>query len=130
MVLILFFIRTFSTGVSKGNISVGTFTSLFYQIVGLRIVVSEALGRYFKFVNAKNKKKSVDEFLEENTDLDGSKNLQKIDTIEFKDVHFSYPGSTTEVLKGVSFKLERKSYGLVGENGSGKSTLTKLILGL
>lgn len=130
MILILFFIRAFSTGVSKGNISVGIFTSLFYQIVGIRIVVSEALSRYFKFVNAKNKKSSVQKFLEESTDLDGSKNLQKIDTIEFKDVHFSYPGSTTEVLKGVSFKLERKSYGLVGENGSGKSTLTKLILGL
>lgn len=78
MILILFFIKTFSAGVSNGNISVGTFTSLFYQIVGLRVIVSEALSRYFKFVNAKNKKKSVEKFLEENVDLDGNENLKKL----------------------------------------------------
>ena len=49
-------------------------------------------------------------------------------TIEFKDVYFSYPGTTKQVLKNISFKLEGGDTAvLVGLNGAGKTTLIKLL---
>lgn len=48
---------------------------------------------------------------------------------EFRDVHFSYPDSDIEILKGVSFKLRAgEKMAFVGQNGAGKTTLTKLLL--
>ncbi len=47
--------------------------------------------------------------------------------VEFRDVHFSYPGSG-EVLHGVSFTIEPgQRVALVGVNGAGKSTIVKLL---
>ncbi|HNQ28011.1 MAG TPA: ABC transporter ATP-binding protein [Aquaticitalea sp.] len=48
---------------------------------------------------------------------------------EFRNVHFSYPDSDHEILKGVSFKIEAgEKMAFVGQNGAGKTTLTKLLL--
>ncbi len=45
-------------------------------------------------------------------------------------VGFSYPGSSSEVLKDVSLTIERgQKYLMVGESGGGKSTLGKLLCG-
>jgi iron complex transport system ATP-binding protein len=50
-------------------------------------------------------------------------------TLTVHDIHFSY--RRTQVLSGVSFRLEQGSYvGLLGPNGSGKSTLTKILAGV
>lgn len=51
--------------------------------------------------------------------------------IEIKDLHFSYGRRNPEILKGVSFSLERGEIGvLLGKNGAGKTTLFKNILGI
>ena len=51
--------------------------------------------------------------------------------VVFEDVWFRYPGTETDVLKGVSFRLAPgQSVSLVGENGAGKSTIVKLLLRL
>lgn len=48
---------------------------------------------------------------------------------ELRNVHFAYPGSKSEVLKGVSFKLKAgEKMAFVGQNGAGKTTLIKLFL--
>ena len=48
--------------------------------------------------------------------------------IEFKNVHFTYPGTEKEILSGVSFVLnEHDKVALVGENGCGKSTIVNLL---
>ena len=48
--------------------------------------------------------------------------------IEFSNVHFRYPNSDNEILKGISFKIERgERLAIVGENGAGKSTIIKLL---
>ena len=54
-------------------------------------------------------------------------NLNKLE-IEFKNVSFSYPGTTKKILKNVSFKINNKDHlGIIGENGAGKSTIIKLL---
>jgi len=51
--------------------------------------------------------------------------------IEFEGVHFRYPASEREVLRGASFKLrEGQKLALVGPTGAGKSTIVKLLLKL
>lgn len=52
-----------------------------------------------------------------------------IDRIEFKNVTYSYPNTETEVLKDVSFKLERgKKLAIIGRTGSGKTSIINLLL--
>ena len=49
-------------------------------------------------------------------------------TIEFRNVVYSYPGSEKEILKDISFKLEKgKTTAIIGGTGSGKSTILNLI---
>lgn len=48
--------------------------------------------------------------------------------IEFRDVHFRYPGQDAEVLHGISFRaMPGQTIALVGRSGGGKSTLASLI---
>ena len=55
---------------------------------------------------------------------------EKIETIAFRHVCFSYPNAQKEALHDISFTLHcPQSVILVGQNGSGKSTLIKLLLG-
>ena len=47
---------------------------------------------------------------------------------EFKNVSFSYPGSSKLVLNDISFRLEpSERIALVGKNGEGKTTIVKLL---
>ncbi|AHB35923.1 ABC transporter ATP-binding protein [Spiroplasma apis] len=56
--------------------------------------------------------------------------VNNIDSIEFKDVEFSYPESPSKpILPTTNLVFEKgKSYAFVGETGSGKSTIAKLLL--
>lgn len=48
--------------------------------------------------------------------------------VEFDDVHFRYPGSEKEILRGISFAVEPgQTAAILGTTGSGKSTLVNLI---
>ena len=52
-------------------------------------------------------------------------------SIEFKNVSFTYEGSTKPVLTNVSFKISaNEKIALVGNNGAGKTTIVKLLCGL
>lgn len=57
--------------------------------------------------------------------------IERIRTIEFEDVNFSYGNSDTAALKDISICFDAKRpIAIIGENGSGKTTLIKLIAGL
>jgi ATP-binding cassette subfamily B protein len=64
------------------------------------------------------------------TDKDDSKKLDGvIESIEFRDVHFTYPNTTTKVLSGISFKVEGGDFlGIMGHTGAGKTTILKLLM--
>jgi len=51
--------------------------------------------------------------------------------IEFRDVSFSYPGTTVNALTNVTFRVAAgERVGLIGRVGSGKTTIGKLLAGL
>jgi ATP-binding cassette subfamily B protein len=48
--------------------------------------------------------------------------------VEVSNLWFKYPGSETEILKGLDLEIPKgKSLAIVGRNGSGKTTLVKLL---
>ncbi|RXK47429.1 ABC transporter ATP-binding protein [Halorientalis pallida] len=51
-----------------------------------------------------------------------------VETVEFDDVRFSYPGQAEPALSGLSFAFERGEFvGFVGQSGAGKSTVVSLL---
>ena len=56
-------------------------------------------------------------------------NTEEVGTVEFKDVSFSYPGSSGEnVLTNINLKVNKgEKIGILGSTGCGKSTLVNLI---
>ncbi|MGX8796761.1 ATP-binding cassette domain-containing protein [Fusibacter sp. JL298sf-3] len=87
--------------------------------INKRLVVFDKHSRYID---------KFKEFIEYKTNLvDGDVTLDKVESIEFKNVAFSY--SEDSVLKNISFKVNRgESLALVGENGEGKTTILKLLM--
>lgn len=50
------------------------------------------------------------------------------DSIKFKDIHFQYPETNSEVLHGINLEIKiGDTIAFVGSSGSGKSTLMDLI---
>ena len=79
-----------------------------------------------KFESIRNLSKTTNRIID-----NGIAPLNRIGTIEFEHVSFSYPGGRSRVLDDVSFTLHSdEKVALVGLNGSGKSTLIKLLLRL
>lgn len=55
--------------------------------------------------------------------------LGPIETIEFKNVHFTYPNTSTKVLSGISFSVAGGQFlGVMGHTGAGKTTILKLLM--
>ncbi|TAH74971.1 MAG: ABC transporter ATP-binding protein [Anaerolineaceae bacterium] len=58
----------------------------------------------------------------------GRKVIDKVDSIRFENVTFSYPKTDKKVLDNISFEIHNgEKVSIVGLNGAGKSTVVKLI---
>ncbi len=75
---------------------------------------------------------NLEEFLEQGRKPKEEKIvLNEIESVELKNVTFTYPGANTPTINGVSFKWSKgEKIAIVGYNGAGKTTLIKLLMGL
>jgi ATP-binding cassette subfamily B protein len=115
---------------AAGRISVGDFALFVQGIAQVQAQFSTLLSGFSGIYQNLLYMRNLFEFLELPTrDLDtGQEWRGPIEEIEFQNVSFRYPGAATEVLQGVSFRIQRgQTLALVGENGAGKTTLVKLL---
>ena len=78
--------------------------------------------------------RQLDKFMETPSEGQGADSLA-LDSvtgqIEFRAVHFTYPGATEAALNGVSFQIKPgEKVAILGRVGSGKSTIARIVLGL
>lgn len=58
----------------------------------------------------------------------GNKPIERVETVEFRNVWFRYPGQEDYALKNINVRMNAgEKWSIVGENGSGKSTFIKLL---
>lgn len=117
-------------GFINGTVSVAQFAVLISAITSLKDMIehissnlSEIQRVSLYFGNLR------DFFAYENRQINGTKKAQKLESVEFKNVTFTYPGAEKPSLKNVSFRLGKdETVAIVGKNGAGKSTFVKLLL--
>lgn len=84
-----------------------------------------SMWQYSQYLIPYNEFMALEEETIENKEL---KLSEPVESVEFKNVSFTYPKAEKPVLSHVSFKIERgQKISIVGLNGAGKSTLVKLI---
>lgn len=120
----------FSTNQFGPQIDIGAFT--FY--VGLSRQFSHVLlDATTNIVNAKNNLNILEPFvdymqLDESGKRSGHRAVPALESLEFKNVSFSYPKSDKLILNNVSFQIKQGEHiSIVGANGAGKTTIVKLI---
>jgi len=122
--------------VLTGAITIGDFAVLFSAVYG----VANRLTDVIKAVDRLNFESQyfvqrIRKVFERKSKIEGpqtgKKPISSIETIEFRNVFFNYPGSGEPALRGVSFTAHPgEKIALVGRNGAGKSTMVKLLLRL
>ncbi len=129
MIVVLFWM------VWRGNLSVGQFFA--FQIYSFFVFnpLSELGSVASSYQEAKAGVEVVEKIISKKAAAAAHKKEGKlvdhVDSVQFSDVGFSYKDSNKEVLKNVSFALQKgKAVSFVGATGSGKTTILKLILGL
>lgn len=59
----------------------------------------------------------------------GKIKLSNLESIEFKNVYFRYDKAQENMLKNISFRIEKgENIGIIGSSGSGKTTIVNLLL--
>ena len=75
----------------------------------------------------------ISELIDTPTDVKDNENVSDVKEIlgdiEFRNLTFSYPGSSLDAIHNVSFKINAgENVGIIGKTGSGKTTIVDLIL--
>ncbi len=119
--------------VLSGAATVGTFIA-FHRYIQKMVWPMTAFGLGLSYwQKGKASFGRIKSVLKEETDTPdtGTLKLEKFESLEFQNVCFRYPLSTSWNLKNINFKiLQGERWAVLGPIGSGKSTLTNLILRL
>ncbi|MDO4594554.1 MAG: ABC transporter ATP-binding protein [Tissierellia bacterium] len=130
-IIIILFIKP----LLENEITSGEFIGIITALFSLNQILSSSLQDASKNISeAKEYMKDLNTLLnfdKNSSYLKEAEHNMFFDSLEFKDIYFSYRNSNENILNGISFKIEKnKSYAFVGRNGAGKTTITKLITGL
>src|SRR5690606_4131879 len=119
--------------VLAGAISIGELTFLSGSFSRLRNNLQGVFSRFTRLSESALYLQDYFDFIDLEMEQSASEKLPLPEVItqgfQVNNLHFAYPGSEKEVLKGVSFKIKAgEKMAFVGQNGAGKTTLIKLFL--
>lgn len=113
--------------------TVGDYVVFFQAIQNYQSLIDSVIGKYNELFNMALEAQNYSEFLQSEQyvmpKLSAPIALDKIESIEFRNVYFRYPGRQDWALENVSFIISgNEKISLVGKNGSGKTTLIRILL--
>lgn len=118
--------------IQEGSLTLGSLIS-FNVLLNMLVWPMVAIGEFINVIERGNASMNrIEETLSYEPELKDAQHiteLKEIETVEFLDYRFSYPSSSSDVLKRISFTLQKgKTLGIVGKTGSGKTTIVRAIL--
>ncbi len=116
--------------VVKRNLAVSDFSVIMTAVSNLKDVLNDLSEAISCLRKESEYFGNLREFMDyEPKVIGGNKEAEDFESLEFKDVHFTYPGAKKPSLKGLSFRIEKgETIAVVGKNGAGKTTFVKLLL--
>ncbi|SFU68866.1 ABC-type bacteriocin/lantibiotic exporter, contains an N-terminal double-glycine peptidase domain [Clostridium sp. DSM 8431] len=115
----------------NGMVSLGDIIISQSFILNLLSISSKVINTFNIYLIASNYLDRVVDITNKEVEKISGDILDDINTIEFKDVDFSYNKDGQKVLKNISLNISKgEKIAFVGSTGSGKSTLAKLLMGL
>lgn len=119
--------------VTNGRLTVSEFVFYFGIITGFSNWIVNLVFSYSKIERSAMDCAVFRKYIEsENESKDKPDvDFSEIESIEFKDVSFTYPSAEKSTINNMSFKVNKgENIAIVGENGAGKTTAIKLLCGL
>lgn len=116
--------------VCQKRLSVSDFIFYFGIITGFSNWITNAVFQYSNIERCCNDCAAFREFIESNEESKSkpSVDFDDIESIEFKNVSFTYPSAENSTINDMSFKVNKgENIAIVGENGAGKTTAIKLL---
>lgn len=119
--------------VCKGRLSVSEFIFYFGIITGFSNWIVSLVYNYSNIERCCNDCRGFRDFIEslEESKDKPSVDFETVESIEFKNVCYTYPSAEKSTINNMSFKVNKgENIAIVGENGAGKTTAIKLLCGL
>jgi ABC superfamily ATP binding cassette transporter, permease/ABC protein len=134
----LFMMISFTIALLYGGYLVSTGAILVGDVIAFQVYMGSIMWPMFmigdiitNYKRGKVATERINEVLKHDDEIErgGTKTLDTIESIEFKDFHFTYPGEETPLLKEINLTLNKgETLGIVGKTGSGKTTLLMQLL--
>ena len=134
----LFMMISFTIALLYGGYLVSTGAILVGDVIAFQVYMGAIMWPMFmigdiitNYKRGKVATERINEVLKHDDGIErgGTKTLETIESIEFKDFHFTYPGEEAPLLKDINLTLNKgETLGIVGKTGSGKTTLLMQLL--
>ena len=134
----LFMMISFTIAFLYGGYLVSTGAILVGDVIAFQVYMGAIMWPMFmigdiitNYKRGKVATERINEVLKHDDEIErgGTKTLETIESIAFKDFHFTYPGEEVPLLKEINLTLHKgETLGIVGKTGSGKTTLLMQLL--
>ncbi len=114
----------------KRNLALADFSVIMTAMSNIRDIINDMSQAISVVKNESLYFGNLKEFFEyESKIVSGTVLPDELETLEFKNVTFTYPHAKEPTLKNLNLKFEKgETTAIVGENGAGKTTFVKLLL--